>query len=381
VGRRRGLAPAPAPPAPLAHDIDDLRLALRRTRIALQAQRALQDAIIEATPYGVVIVDPRDKILAVSPSMRALLPVVPEPVGRPLKDAIPFPPLVEALRRAESEREMVDVGASWGRFDLRVRAALLPEDRGGMAVVTDVSEIAQLDRVRRDFVANVSHELRTPITSIRGYAETLLADPDNLDPLTAELLDAVERNARRMGDLIDSLLHLSRIEAGQADALASEELELGALALEVVGFYRDEAARRGLDLAVEQADASAGPIRIAVNREAFGHILGNLTQNAIKYTQEGGRVRIRVHAEDRWGVVDVEDNGPGIDPANRARIFERFYRVDRGRSRDAGGTGLGLAIVKHLCRAVGAEITVRSLPGRGSTFTVRFNRPPPPHPG
>jgi two-component system phosphate regulon sensor histidine kinase PhoR len=358
------------------HAVEQLSRYARMSRESLRVQRAFQEAIVAASPFGVVVTDNDGRILASSPSLRHHLPVIPDPEGRLLSEAIPFPPLREALTQAlaHPERKLVEVTASSGRFDLLLRASALSTGDGAMVVIADITGLKRAERARSDFVANVSHELRTPITSVRGYAETLLADADQLDPMHVQLLETIERNARRMSDLVDGLLYLSRIEASATEELLMEDLDLVPLCDEVLDFHRDEAERKSIQLDME----SDGVALARINREAFVYILGNLVTNAIRYTPEEGRVRVRVRQQEGRGVVDVDDNGRGIAPGQQDRVFERFYRVDKGRARADGGTGLGLAIVKHLCRVIDAEVSLRSLPGRGSTFTVKFARPQAP---
>jgi len=355
------------------HTVEQLARYVRISREALRHQRSLQAAIIEASPFGVILTDSDGRILACSSSVRLHLAVLPEPMGRLLTEAIPFPPLHQLLSRSllRPQGELVEATASSGRFELLLRASFLPETDGAMLVIADITGLHRAERARSDFVANVSHELRTPITSVRGYAETLLSDHEQLDPMHVEMLETIERNAKRMSELVDGLLYLSRIEASADEELPRERVDLASVCQEVLVFHQDEADHKDIQMDLE-GDVS---VEALINREAFIHILGNLVQNAIKYTPAGGRVRVRVREEPEWGVVDVDDNGKGIAPGQQSRVFERFYRVDKGRSRAEGGTGLGLAIVKHLCRVTGAEVSLRSLPGRGSTFTVKFERP------
>lgn len=347
--------------------LNALILALARDKRHLKRQRTLEEAIMRSSLGGLVVTGRKGLIRAVNPAARELLPMVKDPLGKRPIEAIPFAPLARALEDAVELGEPVEREAASGRFDLVIRAVPLGEDGGAIAVIVDITSARRAERARSDFVANVSHELRTPITSIVGYAETLLADPQSLDPLLVEMLEPIHRNATRLSRIFEDLLQLSRIEARQED-LPLDSCPLRELIDEVVDGLRPAAQARQITVSVEDPQE----LSARVHREAFHHMLGNLVDNAIKYTPEGGRVRILTHREGQEVRVDVDDNGPGIDPVHHARIFERFYRVDPGRSRAAGGTGLGLAIVKHLGRATGARVTLRSLPGRGTTFSLHL---------
>lgn len=349
----------------LEHATSSLTAALSLANRQLRQQRALEGAILSSSLGGIVVTGRKGLVRELNPAVRELLPVVHDPLGKRPIEAIPFAPLSQALEQAVAEEREVELECTCGRFDLIVRAAPLADVGGAIAIIVDISSARRAERARSDFVANVSHELRTPITSIVGYAETLLADAETLDPVTREMLEPIFRNAQRLSNIFNDLLQLSRIEARQGD-LPLELIELRELVDEVVGHSREAAAQKSITLTVDGAVEARG------NREALSHILGNLVDNAVKYTQPEGEVRVLLKDEGDLALIEVIDNGPGIDPIHHARIFERFYRVDVGRSRAVGGTGLGLAIVKHLARATRATVTLRSMPGRGSNFTVRL---------
>jgi two-component system phosphate regulon sensor histidine kinase PhoR len=237
---------------------------------------------------------------------------------------------------------------------------------GALLTFHDVTERRRADRIRRDFVANASHELRTPLTSIRGFVEALedgaLQEPDRAE----RFLGKIRTHADRMAALVEDLLELSRLEAGERPANWEEVLP-AEVAEDVVASFGGLAARKGIKL----EHASAGAPVVVTDADRLRRLIENLVDNAIKYTAEGGRVEIRTAPGAAGGaVLEVEDNGPGISPEHLPRIFERFYRVDKARSRELGGTGLGLAIVKHLAESVGAAVSVRSEPERGTCFKV-----------
>ena len=251
-----------------------------------------------------------------------------------------------------------------------MRAAALPGDPGGvLAVFVDVTELRRLESVRRDFVANASHELRTPVAAVRSAAETLRSAAS--DPAAAaRFSDIIERNAERLERLIADLLELSRIESREFQ-LSPEPLEIAPVVHHVLSLHRHRAEQKRIELATEFA---AGLPSARADRRALEQVFGNLVDNALKYCPEGARVTVRVSPENSTLRVAVADTGPGIDPKHLPRLFERFYRVDAGRSRELGGTGLGLSIVKHLVVAMGGTVGVESAPGQGTTFTFTLPR-------
>ena len=355
-----------ADPAALEAEIAELQKQLSRARAEVRAARSQQEAILNASPSGVILMGRDGDLLAVSPAVRASLPVIPNPVGRPLQQAIPYAPLADLLARCVAERVSVAQETRCGRFDLLLTANPVGEHGGAMAVVADVTSLKRAERHRSEFVANASHELRTPITSILGFTETLMSDPEvSEDQL--EMLATIERNARRLDGMVTGLIHLSRVE-GRMGELALAPYELETLSKQVLELRYDVAAMQEQELVLDCDE----PVHVLVDVEAWHHILGNLVDNALRYTPEGGRIRVLVAHDGGRAVVEVSDTGIGIEPSHQQHVFERFYRVDSGRSRETGGTGLGLAIVKHYCKAIGAEVTLRSLPGRGSRFRIRI---------
>jgi signal transduction histidine kinase len=275
--------------------------------------------------------------------------------------------LRNAVRRAGFTGAVVRAEAETGAPTRWLRATAQPVGTDGsvMLVVRDVTEARRLDAVRRDFVANASHELKTPVASIRAAAETLRDGAIDDPPAARKFTEQLERDADRLARIVSDLLDLSRLEAGSERV---ERVALDALAAETAERLRDaaEAAGVGLDL---QAD---GVPEIAGSARDLSLLVSNLVDNAIRYTAPGGRIFVEVVAEPDIVVVRVRDTGAGIPQRDLPRIFERFYRVDRARSRDTGGTGLGLAIVKHVAENHGGTVTVSSELNVGSTFEVRL---------
>ena len=328
----------------------------------------LPPSLLEALPAGVICLDGEGRVTAINPVLLSLLPLVQHPVGRMIRSALPIEGVVLTLEGALLG-EPQEAAISVGRFDLDLRAVPMP-DGGVFGLVTNVTEALGAARARSNFAASVSHELRTPLTSILGYAETLLADTEHLPGEAVQMLEAIRRNTLRLGSMFSDLQHLFKLESREGD-LPLERAEVSCLAREVVEQHLEPAHLLGIDLVLDASEEETGAL---LNREAGVHILGNLVSNALKYTERDGWVRVRVQGDAESIRVEVEDNGPGIDPGHNARIFERFFRVDAGRTRETGGAGLGRAIVKHLCRASRAQVGVQSEPGHGATFVVRFPR-------
>jgi two-component system phosphate regulon sensor histidine kinase PhoR len=254
---------------------------------------------------------------------------------------------------------------------LLVRAAPLgPRQDGAFAVFVDVTEMRRLETLRRDFIANVSHELRTPVTAIRSAGETIRDIAINDTVALPRFVDIIVRNAERLGNLLDDILELSRIES-RAVQLVTEPVDLANLLTQVAELFRERAERKGLTL---QVATPATPIHAMGDRRALENVITNLIDNAVKYCGSGALVcATATDDQDKWRIL-IEDTGPGIDPVHLPRLFERFYRVDAGRSREIGGTGLGLSIVKHLVEAMGSQIRVESAPGVGSRFFFSLPR-------
>jgi two-component system phosphate regulon sensor histidine kinase PhoR len=235
-----------------------------------------------------------------------------------------------------------------------------------VAVFHDVTERRRVEEMRRDFVANVSHELRTPLTAIKGASETLLqgalASPEDARRFT----EMIDRQARRLGRLVEDLLDLASIESGEA-APHLEEIALGPLAETLLEEVADRARDKGLTLGNELPENLPG---LTADRQLLEQALLNLLDNAIKYTESGGKVTLGAQAGEGELAILVSDTGMGIALPDQSRLFERFYRVDKDRSRELGGTGLGLSIVKHIAQAHGGRVEVESRLGAGSTFRL-----------
>ncbi|MBI1849829.1 MAG: HAMP domain-containing protein [Planctomycetes bacterium] len=333
--------------------------------------RALLSAMIE----GVIAVDGDERIILVNAAAREIFPLGgTPPEGRSLTDAIRNEPVLRAvtatLRERRSHAFEVTLLDGSGRV-LEAQATPIGGARGGCVVVFhDISRLRRLEDVRRDFVANVSHELRTPLTSVMGYVETLLAGGMVDGETSRTFLRKIASNAERLHALITDLLSLSRLES-QAEPYRLAPVRVNAVVEKSLGSFRDRIAAKSMTLEVlgERDDVLA-----LADEGGLRQVVDNLLDNAIKYTPDGGRITVEIGGDERNVTLAVKDTGVGIPAPDLPRIFERFYRVDRARSRELGGTGLGLAIVKHVVQALHGTIEVASEPGRGSRFVVTLPR-------
>ena len=347
------------------------------TDVAVAAEARRTRAVLDGLTTGVVIAGPAGELVYRNPAARSLAGthagvLVDETVERHLRLAADDEQPDEELIELYGPPKLVVV----------VRAAPLP-DGGAYALVEDISERRRIDAVRTDFVANISHELKTPVGALAVLSETLVDedDPEVVRRIADRLLDEAHRAART----IDDLLELSRIELG------GEQMRDGVDIADVVrcAVERGEslADHRGirittLDMATEP---DGHPVTVTGDRRQLVSAVGNLVENAVKYSEPKGQVQLRTRAEGPWVEFMVADQGVGIPARDLDRIFERFYRVDKARSRGTGGSGLGLSIVRHVATNHGGEVLVSSREGEGSTFVLRIprgpDRSPPPGPG
>lgn len=325
---------------------------------------------------GVLAVSPDQRILLANEAGRELLDfTTSEPVGKPLLTVTRARPVYEAVAEAFErsepiEKEFESPGAH--RRTLSLRATRLPGEpcTGVMVVLHDVTELRRLENLRRELVANVSHELKTPLAAIKAYAETLrmgaVDDPEH--NLTFVL--RIEEQAERLHQLILDMLQIARVEAGE-ETFEIVDVPLREVLEECAAQFADVAADRKIEIQVE---LPAAELTVRADEEGIRAILNNLVDNALKYTPPQGRVTLRTRVDETTATIEVQDTGIGIAEKDQARIFERFYRVDKARSRELGGTGLGLSIVKHLAQAFGGRVGVESTLKKGSTFRVSLSR-------
>jgi two-component system, OmpR family, phosphate regulon sensor histidine kinase PhoR len=326
--------------------------------------------ILSGMVEGVVALGSDQRVLFVNGRARELLELQGEPVGRPFWEVVRNRPLLDAVRRVHEgpgphREEMAWTGVV--TRSLTVHAARLPgaEFRGAVLVLHDTTELRRLERLRQDFVANVSHELKTPLAVIQACVETLLDGAIDDEKHRMSFLGQIARQGERLHALVLDLLSLARLETGQ-ELFQFGAVELGVAVRDCARRHRPRAEARRQSLRVEEGPA----VQAWADEEAVEQVLENLLDNALKYTPEGGEVSARWGAEGGQAFIEVADTGIGIPAADLPRIFERFYRVDKARSRELGGTGLGLSIVKHLVQAMQGQVRAASEVGRGTTFTV-----------
>lgn len=345
---------------------------LERTVKELALERDRFEAVLQSMDEAVLAIDSERRIIALNRSARELLGITAKVHGRLLLEAVRIPALAEALDAAlRGESRSIDVTLESGGSprQLMVRATPQGEASGAVLVMHDVTEIRRLETVRRDFVANVSHELRTPVSIIQANTETLLSGALDEPAQARRFLDAVRRNAERLGQLISDLLDISRIEAGKYK-IDMRPLNMGSVARSVSKSVAEACRRRGVILELEVDEQ----LQVRADPGALDQVLVNLVENAVKYGPEGATVELAAVEDGAAVRIEVRDSGPGIAPAHRRRVFERFYRVDPGRSRGMGGTGLGLAIVKNLSEAMGGDVGVEPREPTGSIFWVRLSK-------
>ena len=355
----------------LAEALDSLADSLHRTVQHLGSERDRLAGILETMAEGVLLTDPNGRIVQANSSLRSMVGASGQLVGKEPIEAIRNDELAEIIGAVTKKQRPVTgevdlIGIVPRRVLVRAAPLTVRGNHGVVAVLSDVTELRRLESLRRDFVANVSHELRTPIAAIRAAAETLEGGAVDDRVAARDFVGMIARHGERLHHLVEDLLELSRIEAQKLD-LKPTHIEVPELLDHMIGLYALSASRHGIRLIAGSCPRS---LVVTADRRALEQILSNLVDNAIKYASTGASVTLAATAMDREIVISVADTGPGIAAKHLPRLFERFYRVDRGRSRDVGGTGLGLSIVKHLTEALGGHVMVESWPGVGSTFTV-----------
>jgi signal transduction histidine kinase len=354
----------------LARALRSLEESLAERIGALERERSETAALVTAMVEGVVACDARGAVVMCNPAARRMLGFRPDE---------PLPLLPETFRQRAAQEAVVAALAGTTTQGLEIeldqRRILLtaqPLQGGGTVfVLHDLTALRRMEAARRDFVANVSHELKTPLTVVRGYAETLLGDEPPPD-VRRGFLTSILANATRMQRLVDDLLDLSRIESG-AWTPHPEPVGLRAVAEQAWTDARQSGGGRERMFAIEIPDDAA---EVDADPQALRQILGNVLENAARYTPPGGAVTVRSRRLGGEVAIEVSDTGPGIPGEHLPRIFERFYRADAARSRAAGGTGLGLAIVKHLVEAHGGHVEAESRVGGGTTIRVSFPAAP-----
>jgi two-component system phosphate regulon sensor histidine kinase PhoR len=346
----------------VAASLDKTASRLQENFEALQTSQRQLETLLNSMQDAVIAVDADDRVQWANQAMDEL---VPQRTRREalLVETVRDPDFLAALREATELRKVSTARAASilpGRtFD--VTAAPMPGG-GAVAVLRDLTETERVEKTRRDFIANVSHELRTPLTSIQGYTETLL-DSAPEDDHAREFLDIIRKSALRMSRLTEDLLTLARVESGE-QRFDIQSVAPSDLLQEAVQSFRELARAQNVELRVEDV----APASVGADSEAIHQVFSNLVDNALKYAASGGRIVLGARPITQGVEFYVQDSGPGIPSEHLARLFERFYRVDKARSRESGGTGLGLAIAKHIVLAHGGTIRAQSELNHGSTF-------------
>ena len=347
--------------------VDALARSEEAARIQAQAQQA---AVFDSMVEGVVLLDREGRIQLANRQFTELFGLTKDSRGQTLMEATRMHELAELITNLSATQPIQDselrppgLTERW----LEVNAAAMFDGaqarRGTVVVFHDLTRIKKLERNREEFVANVSHELRTPLSLIKGYTETLLDGARNNPEVALKFLQTIDRNAERLKLLIEDLLTISELESGRM-RLQSQPLALSPLVVKLCEDFKPRLASRGVRLVNEVPELSA-----TADPERVQQVLSNLVDNAIKYGRNEGTVTIRgIMTGDGMIELCVADDGPGIPAEARERIFERFYRVDKARSREQGGTGLGLSIVKHIVQSHGGKVWVESELGQGSRF-------------
>ena len=332
--------------------------------------------ILRAMQDGLLVVDKNLRITLVNQAFRKLFGLPEISLATPLLDVVrdaTVDRLIEETLRTgkamQSELNLADSKTNSER-DVEISAVPIKDDAdlttGAVILFHDITQLKQTDKVRRDFVANVSHELRTPLSILRGYIETLLDNPQTSHEELSRILQVMERHSKRLGLLVDDLLSLAQLESRDTD-LQLSDVQLAELFESVLRDWGKKLAEKQLKVVV---DLSPDARTIRADETRLQEVVYNLLDNAVKYSRENGEVRLRAAQRGPEIVLSVEDNGIGIGKNDLPRIFERFYRVDKARSRELGGTGLGLAIVKHIAQLHGGRVEAESELGRGTTIRV-----------
>lgn len=334
----------------------------------LKAENGRTAAILNSMIEGVIAVDRDSRILSVNPTIERIFGITQQVVDKIFLEAIPNNDLYEVICAVTRDgvsvtRELTLVWPVQRVFQVSASPILRAQSLAGcLLVIHDVTAMRKLETVRADFVANVSHELKTPLTSITGFVETLLEGALDDKENSREFLKIIQAQADRLNNLVNDLLELSYLESRQIQ-LEPIAFDLRALCGEVAAGFGAQLRKKAL--AIEN---NIGPVTVTADKERIRQVFTNLVDNAIKYTREKTAIRLSSEQSGCLVKISVSDDGPGIPARELSRLFERFYRVDKARSREMGGTGLGLAIVKHIIELHGGTVGVESTEGAGSTF-------------
>jgi two-component system phosphate regulon sensor histidine kinase PhoR len=360
----------------LSKTIGEMGIQLKNTIEEISREKDYLQTILKGMEEGVLVVDEKKRIKMMNEALRLLLPISSDVADKTPLEIIRNAALESAIERVlhggKSEAFEMEVPAAEGKtLEVNVVAissaskdsdATVP---GAIAVFHDITRLKRLEKIRQDFVANVSHELRTPLTTIKGYAETLLEGALK-EEVASQFVQVIKRHSDRLEKIVEDLLILSKIESKEFQ-LKKESLPVSDLIGDVLDFIREPLNKKKISVSVDEIPPT---LLVYGDRQYLEQVFVNILDNAIKYGHERGRIVISATERDQREVeISVKDDGIGIPKEDLLRVFERFYRVDKGRSHELGGTGLGLSIVKHIVQAHGGRVWAESQLGTGSTFT------------
>jgi len=359
----------------LTHPLEKLSAELARMRRQIDQDAFNLRTILESMEEGVTVVNAQHVLRLVNPSFIQLFDIKGDPLGQTILRTLRETAFEEMVRTAlatgEAQTGEVALSAVKPPRHFAVHTAPIRDLAGApgvVMIVRDISRLKQLEEVRREFVANVSHELRTPLSIFQGYLENLLDEPSMARKDQAEIFEILRKHSQRLNALLEDLLTIARLES-RHEKLTTRELPLGELLQAVAGDWEGKVRQKNLKLEI---DVAPGLPTIVADRLRIEQVVHNLLENAIKYTDSGGRVTLRATAEPGFVKLRVEDTGIGIPPSDLPHIFERFYRADKARTREQGGTGLGLSIVKHIVHLHGGTVAAESKYGKGTTIILRL---------
>lgn len=350
---------------------------LSATLYAEQSEKNKLTSVLSNMDEGIISLDRDDRIIEINNRARYLLDISAENVsGVNIRNYVRNPEVIELLNHSKSDLTPVETECYYGnnrQTVLKIKATPMKNisgiTEGMLLVLSDNTNLNRLETIRRDFVSNVSHELKTPITSIKGYIETLRDGAINDAEAAKPFLDIIARQAGRLDSIIDDLLTLSRIESNESVyKLQKEPVDIKTVLESAIGLCSQKATQKNSDVSLQCFDGMIIPVHPRMLELA----VMNLIDNAIKYCSDNSVIKVGVETSDAITVIAVTDNGPGISSEHLPRLFERFYRIDKGRSRAMGGTGLGLSIVKHIAQLHGGSVTVESTVGKGSVFKIHL---------
>jgi two-component system phosphate regulon sensor histidine kinase PhoR len=361
--------------APLLPHLEQLGSELGRLRVQVQQEAFNLQSIMASMEEAVMIVDDRHVIRLVNPSFGRMFQLQREPIGltilHTLRDTTVQELVSAALRTEESQTGEFSVTGGKTDRTIVLNCVAVRDTTGRpsvLAIFRDVSRLKQLEKVRREFVANVSHELRTPLSIFHGYVEHLLDNPDLPREDLAGILQILKRHSTRLNALLEDLLTIARLEA-RTEVFRPEPIDLQKFAPTVAQDWAAKLREKGVSLRLaipkRLPPLNADPLRLE-------QVICNLLENALKYTASGGSITLGAEVDAQSYLVRVDDTGTGILPQDLPHIFERFYRADKARTRDQGGTGLGLSIVKHIVQCHGGSVTASSVYGQGTSIVLRF---------